>query len=61
MGYIDTFQFWKSNEFFDSAARQELFELDPVKDAAEIEDRFYRDLEFSTGDSAESWVLVLTG
>ncbi len=49
MNYIDTYQFWKSNELFDAATRQELSALDPVTDSFEIEDRFYRDLEFGTG------------
>lgn len=49
MNYLDTFNFWKSNEFFDIATRKELAELNPEADAKEIEDRFYRDLEFGTG------------
>ena len=34
---------------FDAQTRAELSSLDPVRDAAEIEDRFYRNLEFGTG------------
>lgn len=49
MNCNDAYQFWKTDEFFDTVTRQELSRLDPVKDAAEIEDRFYRDLEFGTG------------
>lgn len=41
--------YWRDNSFFDSQTRSELSRLDPVRDAAEIEDRFYRDLEFGTG------------
>jgi len=49
MAYTDAFNFWKNNDFFDAGTRAELSELDPVRDAKEIEDRFYRDLEFGTG------------
>lgn len=49
MRYVDTYHLWKSDKFFDAGTRQELSELDPVRDATEIEDRFYRDLEFGTG------------
>ena len=37
MNYIDKFQLWKNDEFFDAATRGELSSLNPVKDAAEIE------------------------
>lgn len=49
MNYIDIYQFWKSDECFDITMRAELSALDPIKDVAEIEDRFYRDLKFGTG------------
>lgn len=49
MNYMDVFNYWKTNTFFDKATRDELSELDPIADAKEIEDRFYRDLEFGTG------------
>ena len=49
MDYIDSYVFWKTNEFFDQTTRKELSSLDPEKDKKEIEDRFYRDLEFGTG------------
>lgn len=49
MNYIDKFNFWKTNEFFDSTTHNELNALDLEKDKKEIEDRFYRDLEFGTG------------
>lgn len=49
MNYVDAFNYWKTDEFFDKATRDELAALDPVTDAKEIEDRFYRDLEFGTG------------
>lgn len=46
MGYRETFEQWKSDEFFDEATRKELSSLTDEKD---IEDRFYRNLEFGTG------------
>lgn len=49
MNYMDAFNYWKTDEFFDKAVRDELSALDPAVDAKEIEDRFYRDLEFGTG------------
>jgi len=49
MEYLNRYEFWKQDLFFDEATRSELCELDAVKDAKEIEDRFYRDLEFGTG------------
>lgn len=49
MDYIDSYNFWRTNEFFDVATRNELSALNPEKDVAEIEDRFYRDLAFGTG------------
>ena len=49
MNYRNAYIFWKTAGFFDAETRRELSALDPVKDADEIEDRFYRDLEFGTG------------
>lgn len=49
MSYFEEFYFWKTDEFFDSETHAELSALIPDRDAAEIEDRFYRDLEFGTG------------
>jgi len=48
MSYLDSFNFWKNNEFFDAKTREELSLLDEEKDKKEIEDRFYQDLEFGT-------------
>ena len=48
MDYLEAYNFWKTNEFFDSSIRTELNALDPEKDAKEIEDRFYKELEFGT-------------
>ena len=47
--YIGKYYFWCTDEFFDITTRKELIGLDPIKDAGEIEDRFYRNLEFGTG------------
>lgn len=44
--YLDSFNEWKTNLFFDEATRNELSSL---TDEKEIEDRFYCDLEFGTG------------
>ncbi|MBS7315439.1 MAG: phospho-sugar mutase [Clostridiaceae bacterium] len=44
--YRETFEYWKNDPFFDEATRAELASL---TDEREIEDRFYRDLEFGTG------------
>lgn len=49
MDYLDLYNFWKTDEFFDESTRRELSALDPEIDAKEIEDCFYRDLEFGTG------------
>jgi len=46
MDYIAAFQQWKNNEYFNADIRRELSGL---TDQKEIEDRFYRDLEFGTG------------
>ena len=46
MGYIDTYKFWLEDPFFDADTRAELAAI--KDDAAEIEDRFYKDLEFGT-------------
>lgn len=49
MDYLEAYNFWKTDEFFDITIRNELVSLDLEKDKKEIEDRFYRDLEFGTG------------
>lgn len=46
MNYSDAYSFWKTNEFFDLNTRRE---VEKLTDPKEIEDRFYRDLEFGTG------------
>ena len=47
MGYMDTYKQWCDNEYFDEATRAELKSI--AGNEAEIEDRFYQDLEFGTG------------
>ena len=42
---LDTYELWRTNELFDAETRRELENLDEK----EIEDRFWRDLEFGTG------------
>lgn len=46
MSYLTTFQQWKTDEFFHADIRRE---LSCLTDQKEIEDRFYRGLEFGTG------------
>ena len=43
------FNKWKNDDRFDAVTREELGALNPETDMKEIQDRFYRDLEFGTG------------
>ncbi len=45
LSYQEQYRFWKTNHFFDEATHRELSNL---QDEKEIEDRFYKDLEFGT-------------
>ena len=47
MSYKDTYQFWLEDSYFDEETKQELKNIEGNE--KEIEDRFYRDLEFGTG------------
>ncbi len=47
MGYLENYKDWCENPYFDEATRAELKAL--AGDEKEIQDRFYRDLEFGTG------------
>ena len=47
MDYKSKFQFWLENDYFDEATKQELSAI--KDDEKEVEDRFYKDLEFGTG------------
>ena len=49
MTYAERYKLWKTDPFFDDCTRAELTALDLEADQKEIEDRFYRDLEFGTG------------
>lgn len=46
MDYREIYNEWKTNEYFDEASRAELVAIE--NNEKEIEDRFYRDLEFGT-------------
>lgn len=46
MDYMKNYELWRTDAFFDEDTRTELSAL---TDSKEIEDRFYRDLEFGTG------------
>lgn len=47
MDFMSKYQFWLDNEYFDEDTKQELLAI--RNDNTEIEDRFYKDLEFGTG------------
>ncbi|MCR4938386.1 MAG: phospho-sugar mutase [Lachnospiraceae bacterium] len=47
MGYRETFEEWISNDYFDAKTKEELLAI--RNDEKEVEDRFYKDLEFGTG------------
>ncbi|WP_085829469.1 phospho-sugar mutase [Clostridium massiliodielmoense] len=46
MNYLEKYNMWLNSEFIDEKTKEE---LRIIKDKAEIEDRFYKDLEFGTG------------
>ncbi|WP_407308812.1 phospho-sugar mutase [Desulfosporosinus sp. SB140] len=46
MSFQDRYRIWSENPYFDEETRQELRQ---TSDQQEIEDRFYKDLEFGTG------------
>ena len=45
--YMDKYKSWVENEYFDKETREELKGI--ANNESEIEDRFYKDLEFGTG------------
>ena len=47
MDYRNKFQFWLESDYFDEDTKKELLTI--RNDEKEIEDRFYKDLEFGTG------------
>ena len=47
MSYMEQYRYWCEDDYFDDATRDELLKI--KDDDAEIQDRFYKDLEFGTG------------
>ena len=47
MGYMEEFKSWLEDDYFDQETKQELLAI--RNDEKEIEDRFYKELEFGTG------------
>ena len=47
MNYMEQYKFWTTDSYFDDDTQEELLAI--KGDKKEIEDRFYRDLEFGTG------------
>lgn len=47
MGYMEEYRFWLEDSYFDEATKEELRKI--ADDPAQIEDRFYKELEFGTG------------
>ncbi|MGN0308180.1 MAG: phospho-sugar mutase [Lachnospiraceae bacterium] len=47
MGYKETYNFWLTDSYFDEATREELKKI--ADNEKEIEERFYKELEFGTG------------
>lgn len=47
--YLSIYEQWKTDNSFDIETRMELNALNPEVDMKEIQDRFYKDLEFGTG------------
>ena len=46
MSYMDEYRFWLEDDYFDQGTKEE---LEAIKDnQGEIEDRFYKELEFGT-------------
>ena len=47
MGYMEVYESWLNDPYFDEETKKELREI--ADNASEIEDRFYKELEFGTG------------
>ncbi len=47
MGYMEDYKFWLEDDYFDQDTKKELLAIGDNE--SEIEDRFYRELEFGTG------------
>ncbi len=55
--YIKNYNEWMNNPYFDDETKQELKAIQ--NDEKEIEDRFYKELEFGTGGLRELLVMEL--
>ncbi|MCR4657087.1 MAG: phospho-sugar mutase, partial [Lachnospiraceae bacterium] len=47
MGYLEQYNYWLSDPYFDETTKEELRSL--KGNDKEIEERFYKELEFGTG------------
>lgn len=47
MNFMDAYKFWLEDDYFDQATKEELQSI--ADNASEIEERFYKELEFGTG------------
>ena len=47
MSFMEEFNFWLEDDYFDQSTKDELLAI--RDNQAEIEERFYRELEFGTG------------
>lgn len=47
MGFMEEFNFWLEDDYFDQQTKEELLAI--RNDTKEVEDRFYKELEFGTG------------
>ncbi len=47
MGYMEEYKFWLEDSYFDEATKEELRKI--ADNPTEIEDRFYKELDFGTG------------
>ena len=47
MSYMDELNFWLNDDYFDQKTKDELLAI--RNNEAEVEDRFYKELEFGTG------------
>ncbi|MDR2043687.1 MAG: phospho-sugar mutase [Clostridium sp.] len=47
MGYLEEYRFWLTDDYFDQATKEELLAIQG--NGREIEERFYKELEFGTG------------
>ena len=47
MGYLEEYHKWRADDYFDNGTKVELKSIE--SDEKEIQDRFYKQLEFGTG------------